>query len=349
MSLIEGILARGDRRMGTVLLNAWKSGSLFDGWSDQFNLSRWTESLTRSEVSIDFFTLRKRRPEEPLPWDHMDSLVDKQFLKDQWKSALHGELVEDCRHGQCCGCGVCDFEKLQPQVHRSCLGQASADVPAGEGDQDFSTYLLTYEKLGTARFFGHLELARHFGRAVRRAGITIKYSAGYHPLPRISFDNPLPLGVESEAECLRMTVAAHHGAHELIDRINPFLPAGVKLTACRPKPPKKEASNQIKIDRYRVTLCDSNIDPMRIDEFQQSDRWDYTRIRHKGRSQHFNLKAVVTQLDAIDQNIVDIGIKADTKCTARPADILRSVFGLAEPSIQGARIRKLEQPLRTGS
>lgn len=342
MSLIEGILARGDRRMGPVLVNAWKSGCLFDGWTDQFNLKRWIESLTQSGVPIDFFTFRKRRQEEPLPWDHMDSRVEKRFFKEQWESALHGELVEDCRHGQCHACGVCDFEKLKPHVYTSCLCQASEQVPAAEGDQDYRTFLLTYEKLGSARFFGHLELARHFGRAVRRAGLSIKYSAGYHPMPRISFDNPLPLGVESESEFMRMTVGSQHSAQELIERINPFLPTGVKLVACKLKLPKKKASNEIKIDHYRVTLSDTNIDPMRIDEFQGCARWDYTRIRHNGRAQHFDLKSVVTRLDASDQNTVEIEIRADTKPTARPADILRSVFELAEPSIQGARVRKLK-------
>jgi radical SAM-linked protein len=269
-------------------------------------------------------------------------MVDKQFLKDQWASALCGELVEDCRHGQCHACGVCDFEKLQPQVYTSCLSQTLADVPAGEGDQDFSTFLMSYEKLGSARFFGHLELARHFGRAVRRAGIAVKFSAGYHPMPKISFDNPLPLGVESESEFMRMTVASHHSARELIERINPFLPAGVKIVYCKLNPPKKQSSNKRKIDRYRVALFDTNVDSVRIDKFQDSAQWDYTRIRHKGRAQHFDLKSVVTQLDIIDKNTVEIGIRADTKSIARPADILRSVFELAEPSIQGARIRKLK-------
>jgi radical SAM-linked protein len=263
-------------------------------------------------------------------------------LKDQWGSALHGELIEDCRHGQCHACGVCDFEKLGPQVHTSCRHQALADVPAGEGNQDFSTFLLTYEKLGPARFFGHLELARHFGRAVRRAGITVKYSAGYHPMPKISFDNPLPLGVESESEFMRITVASHHSAQELIERINPFLPAGVKLVACKPAPSKKQANNDKKTDRYRVVLSDTPVDSQRIDAFQDCDRWDYTRIRHKGRAQHIDLKSVVAQLDAIDKNTIEIGINADIKPIARPADILRSVFGLAEQSIRGARIRKLK-------
>jgi radical SAM family uncharacterized protein/radical SAM-linked protein len=344
MSLIEGILARGDRRLGDALIHAWQNGCLFDGWTDRFDLSRWIESLNRSEVPIDFFTSRARRLEEPLPWDHMDSRVDKQFLKDQWDSALRGEPVQDCRHGQCHGCGVCDFKTLQPQVHTSCRRHASTELPTGQDQQAFNTFDLTYQKLDSARFFGHLELARYFGRAVRRSGIHVKYSAGYHPMPRISFDNPLPLGVESESEFMRMTVASHHSAQELIERINPFLPHGVRLVASRLKQPKGAPGNERKIDRYRVVLYNTILDAMRIDKFRTCDRWDYTRVRHKGRPQHLDLKAVVMQLalDANDPSTIGISLRTDTKPIARPADILRSVFGLEESVIQGARIRKLK-------
>ncbi len=342
MSLIEGALARGDRRMGKVLLSAWKNGCRFDGWTDQFNLSRWVESLTRCDVPIDFFTSRIRRHEEPLPWDHMDSRVDKRFFKDQWESALRGDLVEDCRHGECHACGVCDFETLQPQVHTSCRHLSSVQAPDEQDVQDFSTFVLTYEKLGSARFFGHLELARHVGRAVRRAAIVVKYSEGYHPMPRISFDNPLPLGIESESEFMRLTAASHYGENELIDRINPFLPQGISFVACHRMHTKKQVRQEAEIDRYRVVLSDAAVDPMRIDAFQASGKWPYTRIRHKGRAQHFDLKLVVAQLEPVDQHTIEIGIKADTKPIARPADVLRSVFGLAEPSIRGARILKLK-------
>jgi radical SAM family uncharacterized protein/radical SAM-linked protein len=342
MSLIEGVLARGDRRLGTALVNAWKNGCLFDGWTDRFNLSRWIESLNRSRVPIAFFTSRTRRLEEPLPWDHMDSRVAKQFLKEQWEAAVSGEPVEDCRHGQCHGCGVCDFKKLHPRVHSACRSHISPEGTAGSDPQDFNTFVLTYEKLGSARFFGHLELARHFGRAVRRAGIAVKYSSGYHPMPKISFDNPLPLGMESESERMRMTVASLHSAEELIERINLFLPHGVKLVECRPKHKNNLAGDERNIDRYRVVLGDTHVDPMRIDRFRESDRWDYTRIRHKGRAQHLDLKSAVAQLEAIDANTIGIDIRADTKPMARPADILRSVFEMAEPSIQRARIRKLK-------
>jgi radical SAM-linked protein len=268
----------------------------------------------------------------------MDSRVDRGFLGDQWASAQVGGQVADCRHGECHACGVCDFQQRRPRVYESCAHALQVDQ--NQPDREFLTYELTYAKVDAARFFGHLEMARHFGRAVRRAGIEIKYSGGYHPMPKISFDNPLPLGVESESEIMRMTVAANSGGAELIDKINPFLPSGLQILTCRLKTPGRSihANEQ---DRYRVELSGPGLDPLRVDAFNNSGRWDYTRIRHNGRAQHLDLKTAVVRLTILDEKTIDLVIRADCKPKARPADILQSVFKLKTATIQGARVRKL--------
>ena len=189
-------------------------------------------------------------------------------------------------------------------------------------------------------------MARHFSRAVRRAGIQVQYSKGYHPMPKISFDNPLPLGMESESEYLRIAVGSHHTEQELVQCINSFLPQGIKLLTCQPMS-KGQAPPATSEDCYIVQLNDSVIDPLHIDEFQRSRQWDYTRIRHKGRSQPFNLKAVVTTMSLADHGTLELGIQSDTKPKARPADILRSVFRLSEEQIQATRIRKLKRCFNT--
>lgn len=338
MSLIEGILARGDRRTGAALVNAWKNGCIFDGWTDQFDLSRWMDALTQARIPIEFFTSRERIVDEPLPWDHMDSRVDPDFLRGQWASAQVGELVTDCRHGECHGCGVCDFQQRLPRVYESC--PHAPQVDQDQADREFLTYELTYAKVDSARFFGHLEMMRHFGRAVRRAAIEVKYSGGYHPMPKIAFDNPLPLGVESESELMRMTVASRHGEAGLIDKINPFLPPGLRILTCRLKTPGRAACSAEE-DRYRVVLSGPGVDPEQVDAFKRSERWDFTRIRHNGRVQHFDLKTAVVRLTILDEKTIDIAIRADCKPKARPADILQSVFKMETANIQGARVRKL--------
>jgi radical SAM family uncharacterized protein len=110
-SLIEGLLSRGDRRVGAVIEQAWRDGARFDGWSEHFSYQRWLDAADRvlrpAGVSIEFFTTRERPAEELLPWDHLDSGLDKQWLWDDWQDALTGYEQDDCRWTPCFDCGVC--------------------------------------------------------------------------------------------------------------------------------------------------------------------------------------------------------------------------------------------------
>ncbi|MEO9238050.1 MAG: radical SAM protein, partial [Jatrophihabitantaceae bacterium] len=110
-SLIEGLLSRGDRRVGAVIEQAWRDGAHFDGWSEHFSYERWVsaadQALSPLGMSIEFFTTRERPAEELLPWDHLDSGLDKQWLWDDWQDALTGYEQDDCRWTPCFDCGVC--------------------------------------------------------------------------------------------------------------------------------------------------------------------------------------------------------------------------------------------------
>ncbi len=110
-SLVEGMLSRGDRRVGAVIENVWRDGGRFDGWSEHFSFARWVSSaekaLTPQGVSLDWYTTRERDADEVLPWDHLDSGLDKQWLWDDWQDALAEFEQDDCRWTPCFDCGVC--------------------------------------------------------------------------------------------------------------------------------------------------------------------------------------------------------------------------------------------------
>jgi radical SAM family uncharacterized protein len=120
-SLIEGLLSRGDRRVGAAIEQVWRDGGRFDGWSEHFSFSRWMaaaeKALTPQGVSVDFFTTRERHEDEVLPWDHLDSGLDKQWLWDDWQDALHSEFEQDdCRWTPCFDCGVCSTMGTDIQI-----------------------------------------------------------------------------------------------------------------------------------------------------------------------------------------------------------------------------------------
>lgn len=107
VSLLEGVLARGDRRLSAVIEEAWRRGAKFDGWSDQFREEAWREAFSVCGVDPAFYNARTRDFFEALPWEHTSPGVSRAFLTAEWKKAMAAALTPDCRRGDCTGCGVC--------------------------------------------------------------------------------------------------------------------------------------------------------------------------------------------------------------------------------------------------
>jgi radical SAM family uncharacterized protein len=109
--VVEGLLSRGDRRVGRVIEAVWRDGQRFDGWSEHFSYDRWTAAaetgLAGSGVDLAWYTTRERDYAEVLPWDHLDSGLDRDWLWEDWQDALDEREVEDCRWTPCFDCGVC--------------------------------------------------------------------------------------------------------------------------------------------------------------------------------------------------------------------------------------------------
>ncbi len=107
LSYLEGIFARGDRRLSAVLLKAWEKGCKFDGWSEHFKYDLWLEALNESNIDGDFYSTRVRNLEEVLPWDFINPGVTKEYLKAEFQKSLTGTITKDCRLG-CRNCGIED-------------------------------------------------------------------------------------------------------------------------------------------------------------------------------------------------------------------------------------------------
>ncbi len=109
--IVEGLLSRGDRRLGRVIEEVWRDGGRFDGWSEHFSYERWMKAAERAladqPVDVGWYTTREREQNEVLPWDHLDSGLDKDWLWEDWQDALDEREVDDCRWTPCFDCGVC--------------------------------------------------------------------------------------------------------------------------------------------------------------------------------------------------------------------------------------------------
>jgi radical SAM family uncharacterized protein len=119
-SVVEGLLSRGDRRVGAVIREVWADGGRFDGWSEHFSFERWIEAAKRGlepyGVSLDWYTTRERDGIEVLPWDHLDSGLDREWLWEDWQASISGEEQDDCRWTPCFDCGVCPGMGTEIQI-----------------------------------------------------------------------------------------------------------------------------------------------------------------------------------------------------------------------------------------
>ncbi|GAA2306996.1 TIGR03960 family B12-binding radical SAM protein [Nonomuraea roseoviolacea subsp. roseoviolacea] len=115
-SIVEGLLSRGDRRVGAVIRAVWEDGGRFDGWSEHFSYQRWMAAAEKAGVDVDWYTTREREENEVLPWDHLDAGLDREWLWQDWQEAVSGGEVEDCRWTPCYDCGVCPTMGTEIQV-----------------------------------------------------------------------------------------------------------------------------------------------------------------------------------------------------------------------------------------
>ena len=121
--IIEGLLSRGDRRVGRIIETVWRAGGRFDGWSEYFSYQRWLaaaeEALRDEPVDLDWYTTREREYAEVLPWDHLDAGLDRDWLWEDWQDALEADgaiEVDDCRWTPCFDCGVCPQMGTEIQI-----------------------------------------------------------------------------------------------------------------------------------------------------------------------------------------------------------------------------------------
>ncbi len=343
ISLLEGLWARGDRRLGRLLVCAYEKGCLFDGWTDRFRFDRWMEAVAEEGVDLDFFTTRARNLSEPLPWDIIDTGVSRAFLRKEWERAKKAETTPDCRAGVCHGCGVCDFEKVKPELHEA---PPSRDPEQGKAEGFFEQeepgrlqkYRLYYSKTGPARYFGHLEMVKLILQGIRRAGIRVAYSRGYHPKPKIAFGDPLPVGMESEREAFDLWVRRPLDPEALKAALGRQMPEGITIQGCRAVPEKAKIPRKTLL-RYRIVFP-GDFDKAALEAFQRSPSVPWVQSDRKGRVETHDLKERVRRVEQIAPNVLEIQIENSSQKTLRPEAWVRAVFQLSKTQMKRVRIVK---------
>jgi len=331
MSVLEGAFARGDSRLAPVIERAARLGAEFDAWGEELKRDLWTRAFKEEGLTIADFASRRRAIDEALPWDHIGTGVLKAWLIEERERAMRGETTPGCGNAPCPDpCGACDRE-----VEPIRFDKSEIEAPTARPTEPRENYVrvrFVYSKTGPARFIGHLDTVRVFQRSLRRAGIMIQYTEGFHPKPRLSFGEALPVGVASLAEMLDVYVHKSERIEDISRRLNSSLPDGFKIVSAREISPAlpsiEESARRI---RYRFENAVGG-ETVRVEReeaagrFSAAPHWWVEKINKAGAIQ-VDLKSVVTGIFILGEGAIEIEFAGKTGSGVRPRAAYESVFG----------------------
>ncbi|MDR0307340.1 MAG: TIGR03960 family B12-binding radical SAM protein [Chitinispirillales bacterium] len=259
MAFLETVMARGDRRVGELILEAWKAGARFDGWDELFKLELWVCAAQRLGIDLNLYT-ECIDANENLPWRAVSAGVDVEFLLRERALALEEKSTPDCKRGPCGNCGACGGpvstrlcahqEREQPQAADTAVtyGRRHASVSQ---KQPTSYYRFIYEKKEQVRFLGHLDMVEVFRRAMTAANFPLVFSHGFNPHPRISFGPPLPFSATGLAEAFDIETSVPLQGDPL--ELNRWLPEGLEVKGClKMDRPRASLNSVIRACHYRI-------------------------------------------------------------------------------------------------
>jgi len=228
-----------------MIERAWRAGAGMDAWWESIDTAyaAWVRAYCGEEVDpaadpvalCAHLPIRELGLEDPLPWDHIDTGIDKKWLQKDYRRALEALTVEDCSFEGCSACGICGpgfgHNIVIPPPPVPPLQSKPTPTPDPlEPEPPAQRFRITYGKTGDLRWLGHLDLMRLWERACRRAGLPLAFSGGYHPMPRLANANALPIGQEGYGEILDL---------ELLDRPEgPLTPEKLRALLSEQLPPE---------------------------------------------------------------------------------------------------------------
>ncbi|MFZ5803850.1 MAG: TIGR03960 family B12-binding radical SAM protein [Acidobacteriota bacterium] len=247
---LEALLSRGDRRLSRVIARAHDLGAVFDGWGEWLNLDAWRQAVAEAGLSWEA-ELGPRDLGATLPWDVIDPLVRKGYLKAERRRAYLEAATPDCRWGDCMRCGV-PGDGVDTQLAKSTLPVVGEEAPAlararnaayrlrpvpripppsepPQQPEKTARYRFTFQKLGEARWLSHRQVMDLLERALRASGAPVRFTEGFNPHIRLSMGPALPVGMEALAELFDVDCTGPI-TPELVEKINHTLPDGLRIT-----------------------------------------------------------------------------------------------------------------------
>ena len=260
LSAMEDFVGRSDRRLAPVIEAAWRAGAGMDAWfeSQDRAYAAWTGAIAAAGLEGRYrdmevggwsaVTALDRQDldsfcAQPLPWDHIDTGIDKSWLAEDLKRALAAAVVPDCSFDGCSSCGVCGPDLGHNVVVPPPAVPTQLPTQAPASDR-VCRLRIRFAKTGSMALLSHLDLMRMLERALRRSALPISFTGGFHPLPRIQIALALPLGAEADGEWMDLEFTRSITGEQLLASLQGLLPNGLALLSAEEVPVSGKSLSQ---------------------------------------------------------------------------------------------------------
>jgi radical SAM family uncharacterized protein len=234
VSMLEGILSRGDERAGDLVEQAFRAGSRLDAWQEFIDKDAWQGILERHATLTGEF-LAEKNIDAPPPWQPVASGVSQAYLRGEFEKSLKAELSPPCAEDCAAPCGVCNRDTgiTRNETEKPSGAESPELLPepenAAKSDPAIWRCLFSFTKEGSAVFHGHLSLVEIFSMAMNRAGLDILYTQGFNPLAKLEIVSPLSIGIAAGAEMAAVDFAHEFSPGEFTGKMNAALIEGIRI------------------------------------------------------------------------------------------------------------------------
>jgi radical SAM family uncharacterized protein len=237
VSLLEGILSRGDERAGDMVEQAFRLGTRLDPWQEFISKDAWQTTLENNPGLADEF-LAQKDASVSLPWKVINPGVSPAYLRKELEKSECGELTPPCAEDCASRCGVCNNNEQLTINNEQCNAQSTPVQETAvctvntvkKPDPVIWRLLFGFSKEGGAVFHGHLSMIEIFSMALCRAGLDVRYTQGFNPLAKLEIVSPLSVGISAGGEIAAVEFLHAVQPHEFIEKMNATLPEGIKIT-----------------------------------------------------------------------------------------------------------------------
>ena len=238
VSVLEGIISRGDERVGELILEAFKRGARLDAWDEHFRPDIWKAVLENASWPVMQESIKERFPGDALVWDDISIGISKKYLEREYQNAQEARRTSSCMETCTDPCGVCS-DKVRI-VHKD-IHIEPHKIDSNHPSDGLSRLLFTFSKTSVARYLSHLNVMEALSRSFLMASIPVAFSEGFNPSPRLELVQPLPLGIASFGEAgslmmlgnLNAFGASIRSTDDILIKINRHLPEGLRLETAR--------------------------------------------------------------------------------------------------------------------